>query len=613
MSKNTMLRTNANVRHHTQLGVDLEEGKFAAEFLATNFEKILKLAKSAYDKLDEKLEVALKTAYVDYLKSVGDKYTKSKSFFIRNQAVNLYSYYVPTGIKCGQIIIKSPSYESVLKENNHLVITGTGGSGKTVLMKHLFLDCIKCKKHVPILIELRDLNSEKLRLSEAIENTLDSHGYKVSGQYITRAQKSGHFAFFFDGFDEIDHASRKRVIAEIKKIAIKYPSCPILISSRPDDVFQGIEDFDIYNILPLDLNAATSLITKLPFDEVVKSKFVKDLGDGLFERHQSFLSNPLLLSIMLLTYSENAEIPSKLSLFYNQAYEALFQRHDAYKGGYSRDRLTDLDIQDFSRVFSLFALQTYEKRIFKMPRTACLGYIEKSRDMLGEKFSADDFLVDLLSAACLMLEDGLDIAYSHRSFQEYFVAMHISMASPDVQEKLIDRYWHNMSSDRVMFLLLEMNPELVERVLLVPKLQEFFSEIGVKRVVGVTHTAKYLKKIYKTINVERDTISATLHSGSESLSRLMHLAISYCDTYEFPSKEYFGQHIRMMFDKYGKADERVEYETDQLTYRSPVLSETINSKGAFSVDYLSAAFVAYKTLRSRHENRVQSLDDLLDI
>lgn len=591
----------------------MDEGTFAAEFVAKNIETILKMAKSAYDNLDEKLEVALKTAYVDYLKSVGEKYTKSKSFFIRNQAVSLYSYYVPTGIQCGIKTITLPSYENALKDNNHIVITGTGGSGKTVLMKHLFLDCIKLKKHVPILIELRDLNSEKLQLSEAIEDTLDSHGYKVSGQYIIRAQKSGHFAFFLDGFDEVDHSSRKQVIREIKKIANKYPSCPILISSRPDDVFQGIEDFDLYRILPLNLADATTLITKLPFDEVIKNKFVENLVDNLFERHQSFLSNPLLLSIMLLTYSENAEIPSKLSLFYNQAYEALFQRHDAYKGGYSRDRLTDLDIQDFSRVFSLFALQTYEKRIFKMPKTACLNFIEKSRDRLGKNFSAEDFLSDLLSAACLMLEDGLDIAYSHRSFQEYFVALHISMASPDVQEKLIERYWCNMSSDRVMYLLLEINPELVERALFVPKLQKLFAEIGVKRAVGVTHSTKFLKKIYKSINVEEGMISATLHSGSQSLSSLMHLAIRHCGTHEFPGTAYFDNQNRMMVDLYGKPNERVDYEIGQLTYKSPVLSEIINGKGAFSADYLRSAFAAYKMLRARHENRLQSLDDLLDI
>lgn len=591
----------------------MDEGKFAAEFVAINLETILRIAKSAYNNFDEAIEVSLKRAYTTYLGNIGEKYTKSKSFFIRNQSVNLYSYYVPTGIKCGRKVIKLPSYTEALNNNKHIIITGTGGSGKTVLMKHLLLDCIKSKKHVPILIELRDLNGEKASLSDAIKNTLDAHGYNVTGQYISRAKRSGHFAFFFDGFDEVNHASRKQIIDEIKRIANKYSECPIFISSRPDDVIQGIESFNIFKIMSLDLTAATSLISKLPFDEVIKNKFAQDLRSGLFERHESFLSNPLLLSIMLLTYSENAEIPSKLSLFYNQAYEALFQRHDAYKGGYSRDRLTSLDIQDFSRVFSLFALQTYEKRAFKMSRTDCLGYIEKSREKLGKNFSAEYFLSDLLSAACLMLEDGLEISYSHRSFQEYFVALHISTAPPDIQEKLIDRYWCNMNSDRIIYLLLELNPELVERVLFIPKLEELFSEIGAKKRIGVTHTAKYLKKMFSTINIEDNKISATFNNVNISISNLIHLVNSHCQTYSSPSSEYFENHTKMMFARYGKENDRAEYTLAHLRYNAPIMVETIGGKGNFSAAYLQAAFVAYTKLKSKHENRIQSLDDLLGI
>lgn len=591
----------------------MDEGKFAADFVANNIEKILKIAKSAYDSLDESLEVKLKTAYIDYLKSVGEKYARSKSFFIRDQSVNLYSYYVPTGIRCGHATIKSPTYGAVTKKNPKVIVTGTGGTGKTVLLKHLFLDCLTSRDHVPVLVELRDLNGERLRLMEAIEDSLDSHGYKVSGQYVEKALKAGHFSFFLDGFDEVDHSNRKTLINDISKLAKKYASCPIIVSSRPDDVFQGIEEFDVFTILPLDLPSALSLITKLPFDEAVKEKFIRDLGDGLFERHSSFLSNPLLLSIMLLTYGENAEIPTKLSLFYNQAYEALFQRHDAYKGGFRRNRKTGLDIQDFSRVFSLFSLQTYEKRLFKMPRTECLKYIEKSRDSLGKKFLAEDYLYDLLSAACLMLEDGLEISYSHRSFQEYFVALHISNASPEIQKKLINRYWKNIAADEVIQLLTELNPELVERELLVPKLKDLFDEIGVKRSVGVTHTARYLKKVFKSINIEDDSISATLNDNASCVTSLVHLAVHLCDAYEFPGEEHFKQHRRKMYQAYGKKDERVEYETSRMTYRTPVLADTIEEGGAFSRAYISAAFDAYKELRRRHEKRLQSLDDLLGI
>jgi predicted NACHT family NTPase len=592
----------------------MDEGKFAADFIARNLENIYKIARSTFGTLDEVLQVKLKTAYTQYLTKTREKYSKSKSFFIRTESVDLYSYYVPTGIACGNETILAPSFENTIKLSKRIVINGTGGTGKSVLMKHLFLDCIKDKRYAPILIELRDLNSSKLNLNKYIINVLETYKFNISGDFVNRAQKAGHFCFFFDGYDEVNHSLRKKLINEILTISNKFPDCPMFISSRPDDVFNGIDDFNIFTVLPLSLDTAINLIKKLPFDEEIKTKFNHDLSNGLFEKHKSFLSNPLLLSIMLITYGENAEIPSKLSVFYNQAYEALFQRHDANKGGYSRKRLTNLDILDFSRVFSLFALQTYDKRLFKMPRTVCLDYIEKSRNNLEKDFSAEDYLSDLLSAACLLLEDGLEIAFSHRSFQEYFVALHISSVSPEIRGKLIDRYWPKMRSDNVINLLLEINPELVERVLLLPKLEKLFSSIGVKKKVGIMHTARYFKNIYKSLIFNKGRTSAEYKVSEACADDIVHMAVVHCKTYHLPEKSYFESFNNDLYKKYNKEGRQsTRYLTKDLSYKSPVLSDVMKGKGAFSIDYLQAAFEAYKKLKLKHENCSQNLDELLGI
>lgn len=591
----------------------MNEAEFAAEFVASNFEKIVDLGVKAYGAVDEQIKLRLRNCYKQYLLRTRERYSKSKSFFIRNESVDLYSYYVPTGIQCGRNKISNPKFLSCISASKRIIISGTGGSGKSVLMRHLFLDCISSKQFVPVMIELRDINSDASSLEDKIKDTLDTYGFEASNEFIQKAKSAGHFCFFLDGYDEVNHSTKRNLIQQIKKISNKYSDCPIFISSRPDEVFNGIEDFNIYRILPLDIELASNLVKMLPFDEEIKEKFSKALLDGLFEKHESFLSNPLLLSIMLLTYGQNAEIPSKLSIFYNQAYEALFQRHDANKGGYSRERRTNLDIQDFSRVFSLFSLQTYEKRLFKMPRTDCLGYIEKSRDNLNKKFQPEDYLADLLSAACLLMEDGLEISYSHRSFQEYFVSLQIASSSPDIQEQLVNRYWKNMVSDNVIYLLSEINPELVERVLIIPKLTSLFKEIGVKNKVGVTHTAKYLKKVYRSLNISQDSCTATMNGVDANFSSVVHLAVSLCDSYQNPGEAYFNEHQREMFEKYGNGINRVEYPTKELSYKSPIMADTIHSKGAFSRDYLQAAYNSLKMLKNKHDNRSRDLESLLGI
>lgn len=576
-------------------------------------ETIIGIGARAFGAVDENLKLRLKSTYRDYLSKTREKYSRSKSFFIRNESIDLYSYYIPTGIQCGRNIISTPTFSKITSNSNKIIITGTGGSGKSVLMRHLFLDCMSQKQYVPVLIELRDLNTENYTIDEKIADTLDSYGFEASDEYIKKAKSAGHFCFFLDGYDEINNSKRKKLVQQIVKLSTKYSLCPVLISSRPDEAFNGIDDFNIFKMLPLDMDSASSLVKKLPFDEDIKNKFSKALQDGLFEKHQSFLSNPLLLSIMLLTYGENAEIPSKLSIFYNQAYEALFQRHDANKGGYNRERSTNLDIQDFSRVFSLFSLQTYEKRIFKMPRTDCLSFIEKARESLNKNFQADDYLTDLLSAACLLIEDGLEISYSHRSFQEYFVALQISTSAPEIQDLLIERYWKNMTSDNVMFLLAEINPDLVERALIVPHLAKLFNEIGVKNKVGVTHTAKYLKKAFNTFSIDLENISALSGGTNANVSALVHLAIYICDGYKFPEEPYFINLHKSIVEKHGTPGEKTSFPTKNLTYKSPLMADIINSKSAFSKEYLQAAYDSFTSIKNKQENRSKNIESLLGI
>jgi predicted NACHT family NTPase len=594
----------------------MDEAEFAAKFVSKNIGNIWELGKTAYGKLDETIKLKLKTSYGDYLSNTEKRYSKSKSFFIRDESVDLYSYYVPVGIGCRTQQIDTPSFRNCIDSSKHMIISGSGGSGKSVLMRHLFLDCIRDNVYVPVLIELREINADHESLDDLIFSSLDRNGFKLSQDYITKAKSEGHFAFFLDGFDEVEHKLRKKLLKDIKTIAGRFSSCPVLISTRPEEVFNSIDEFDIFRIIPLDLEKAISLVEKLPFDLKIKKNFVRDLKGGVFDKHESFLSNPLLLSIMLLTYGENAEIPTKISIFYNQAFEALFQRHDANKGGYKRSRLTKLDIQDFSRVFSLFSLQTYDKRLFKMARTDCLSFLEKSAGAVSKEFDTDDYLTDLLGSVCLLVEDGLEISYSHRSFQEYFVAIHILSASPDVQKALINRYWKISMSDEVINLLLEMNPELIERTLIIPELEKLFSKIGVTRKVGVTHTTKYLKLCFESINLEADGISATWSSSNSNSSMLAGIAIQRAGISKKLSEEQVFDYKNFrdyLVKKYTTGKRRSVFKTKEMSYKTPILAEILESNTFVSVAHLQRSYDAFKILKNKHSNTKKSLEELLGI
>ena len=65
--------------------------------------------------------------------------------------------------------------------------------------------------------------------------------------------------------------------------------------------------------------------------EIFQQKFIDNVKKHLYDKHKSFLSNPLLTTMMLLTFDQFAEIPEKMFLFYEQAFDTLFLKHDATK------------------------------------------------------------------------------------------------------------------------------------------------------------------------------------------------------------------------------------------------------------------------------------------
>jgi len=75
-----------------------------------------------------------------------------------------------------------------------------------------------------------------------------------------------------------------------------------------------------------------SLIRKLDYNQDIKQKFLTEVENKLFEKYETFASNPLLLTIMLMTFDQYAEIPEKIHLFYQECFQALYSRHDASKG-----------------------------------------------------------------------------------------------------------------------------------------------------------------------------------------------------------------------------------------------------------------------------------------
>lgn len=590
------------------MSLNHDELALISDFVCSNFQALLDIASKNVKKIDEKIRLHIKSTYINYLNNTYVRYSKTKSFFIRSFPVHLYEYYIPIGIKCDNHVIESPGIESCVNFSYRMIIVGSAGCGKSMFIRHLFLDSIKDKKFVPILIELRDLNDDIMSINDAILKNMKRHGFDMSCEYIEMAKESGHFCFLLDGFDEVEHEKEKHVLAEIKSMSDRYKKCPIIVSSRNNNSISSIDNFCTFNMQMLNIDSAVGLIQKLLYDDVVKDKFAKELKDGIFNKHHSFLSNPLLLSIMLLTYGENSEIPSKLSLFYNYAYEALFQRHDAYKGGYSRCRRSDLDILDFTSVFELFSLRTYDKRLFKMPRRDCLEHIDRSKKNIIFNFGTDDYLRDCLDAVCLLIEDGLDISFTHRSFQEYFVAHYISSCEEKIQKMLIDKYINYIYADTVFDILFEISPRTVEKFAIMPYLDKLFIDIGVESIVGYDSYIKYVQMMFKEITFADGVRSISFNDRRDVLTDILFKIPNFYTFYNTMRTRTSSKRCQYIT---GDVEGQYIFSFKENDYNFNTLDIMGEELFMIKFDFLKYVYELYIQMKDRHLNSVKSIEELL--
>ncbi len=434
---------------------ELDYNKITAEVITdlaksaakTILNKISEKYKDVYNKGD----IDYGTAFEKYLTESEKHISMAKTILYGQIPKHLYSFFECMGIRNGKKIIDTSDVNNILSIGHKIIITGTGGIGKSMLMKHCFLNSISNTALIPVLIELRGLNEyslEDISIEKYIYNTLEIFGFKLDEQYFKYSLETGCYLILFDGYDEVKNALSAKITQEINDFSNKYPENYVIVSSRPLEEFVGWCDFAEYSSMHLSKEQALSLISKLDYNNELKKKFHKKLDEELYEKYESFASNPLLLTIMLMTFEGRVSIPDSKTDFYEQAFSTLFHRHDARKkGGYKREILSGLGYEDFKKVFAYFCFRSFFRNQYEFTEKAALDNITKAKEKTctyGE-FKETDFLNDMVKAVCVLVHEGLNYRFSHRSFQEYFAAVYTTQLSDEEQKKFVTSWLKSTS------------------------------------------------------------------------------------------------------------------------------------------------------------------------
>lgn len=436
-------------------------------------------------------DVDYRYAYEEYINNTIQKYSKVKTLIYRHTPKYLYSFYESCNLIYNDCekhkVIDTSNINNVIKDSSKIIITGTGGIGKTTMLRHFFLNSIKETNFIPVFVELRNFNDmEDISLYQLIYQNLKENGFDLEEKYFQYSLTKGAYIFLLDGFDEINGSKKYKVQRCIKSFSDTYRDNKFIITSRPMDELISLSDFVELQSMRLTKEQALRLVSKIEFDEYIKEKFYVELERALYDKYTSFASNPLLLTIMLLTFEAHASIPTNLKDFYEQAFLTLFNMHDATKLAYVRDIKSKLGYDDFKTIFSYICFKSFFNSDYQFSYESLREYIKIANEKFKNiKFNINDYFEDLMLSVCMIIRDGNEYVFTHRTFQEYFAAVYTCKLTDDNQKKLLKFYCQTNSISRrnneYMKILVNMQNEKFIGLILIPelkKIKRLYDEMG---------------------------------------------------------------------------------------------------------------------------------------
>lgn len=399
------------------------------------------------DQTKQFFEVGLKK----YLEKKFYQYSELKTLLRGNTPVYIYNIYYPLKLRSNDEVIETNNVAAVFRKSNAVTIIGDAGSGKSTLIKHLFLNTIKTGYAIPVLVELRYLNNDENSLQEYIRTKVLEDCIAENPKILEKLFEAGKFVFFLDGYDELNTEVKADVVKNLSEFRNKYLKNKFILTTRPYSGIEQLQRFHNYYVkeLSMEEDEISGFVNTQLKDEIeLRDKINESIVANSSGHINSFLTNPLLLSLYILTFKSNADIPAKKHIFYRRVIQALFSEHDSQtKVGYIRQKQSGLVQEEFEIVLQLFCYLSYFDSKFNWDSDYIFEKFKIIRNKSDIKFENQKVLKDLSSAVALWIEDNGQYSFAHRSLQEYFASLFVKQMTLEgkkiVYEKILSRFNRN--------------------------------------------------------------------------------------------------------------------------------------------------------------------------
>ncbi|HEY3399594.1 MAG TPA: NACHT domain-containing protein [Geothrix sp.] len=323
--------------------------------------------------------------------------------------------------------------EAFVEKHNRIIVLGGPGSGKTTLLKHLalaystkeiFVNTKLSKSLLPVYIALPALAKTENSLFDYAAKPLCDKTTDFAKDYLQRTFDKGLGVLLLDSLDEVPVPIRKAVLDRIIEFEKRFPLSKIVLTCRAADYEGGLENFHEVEIARLS-NPAVNKIIKAWFkdDSEKGSDLIRMLKA---DRGVSALTEtPLLLSLLCIQFRHDLALPKRKTELYRRCIDTLLRDWDTTRRFRRDSAYSQLTDERKERIFEHVAHHYFTDGVrLRFPSDALKLIVGEYTERFGlEKQQADGVLNEIECHHGILERISADTyAFSHTSFQEYFVA-----------------------------------------------------------------------------------------------------------------------------------------------------------------------------------------------
>lgn len=364
---------------------------------------------------------------------------KVKTLLHTVEPVPLSAFYYPACIlDSSQSKRSTPRQVMSLSEfpvQQNLLIEGTVGQGKSIFLRWLACEELRLAGKIPVFYELRRL-SKHVSLMAGLLDTLKSFGLTLDEAAFRAMAAAGAVTVFLDGFDEVPVEIVGKIAIEIEELCATCPKTQIVASSRLDCALRSSTHFKVLQLAPLTQAEHEGFLRRVAqadgnhLDQLVQS--VARAPTGIKE----ILTTPLTMTLLLLVYKSEYDIPPTLAKLYEKLFWAIVTRHENGKLGNASSRRTKTGDSELVELFRAFSFYSKVQRLKSIDEKSFAAIFGKAKIAVrNATASVEQFRDDMIKHVCLLQNDGLEITFAHPSIQEYFAAEYIQLSESAFAEK----------------------------------------------------------------------------------------------------------------------------------------------------------------------------------